>query len=177
LQNIEYYKLILCWNIEYYIMPYLNYRIEKHNEACKAPIVKRLYVRDYDKNGKQRYISYGVTCLNCDVLVTERFHHNPTAKEISKKGEYSPEQEKQFKIIEQKYWIDVTSNNMGGLRKKAYASFNEWVRKLVEAGMNANHAYYRISRSLSGGKPIDIVDRKHKNKRHREVMDQTLGRQ
>jgi hypothetical protein len=158
-------------------MPYLNYRIEKHNEACKAPIVKRLYVRDYDKNGKQRYISYGVTCLNCEVLVIERFHHNPTAKEISKKGEYSPEQEKQFDIIDRKYWIIVTSNNMSGLRKEAYASFNEWVRKLVEAGMNANHAYYRISRNLSGGKPnpIDTVDMKHKNKRFRKIMDQTLG--
>lgn len=116
-------------------------------------------------------------CLNCEVLVIERFHHNPTAKQIRKKGEYSAEQEKQFEIIDTKYWIDVTSNNMSGLRKEAYASFNEWVRKLVEAGMDANHAYYRISRNLSGGKPIETVDMKHRNKRFRKIMDQTLGRQ
>ena len=53
-------------------MPYLNKKITVHNKGCKNPNVKRLYIRDYDNKGKQKYIPYAVTCTNCDALVKEK---------------------------------------------------------------------------------------------------------
>ena len=65
-------------------MPYLNKKITIHNKGCKNPNVKRLYIRDYDNKGKQKYVPYAVTCTNCGALVKEIIVFNPTAKQITK---------------------------------------------------------------------------------------------
>jgi hypothetical protein len=67
-------------------MPYLNSKIKEHNEGCKNPNVKRLYIRDYDSTGIQHYVPYGITCLNCHALVVETLKLNPTKTKLSKYG-------------------------------------------------------------------------------------------
>ena len=66
-------------------MPYLNKKIPVHNKGCKNPNVKRLYIRDYYKNGTQKFLAYAVTCLNCGVVVKEKkIDFNPTKKQPAK---------------------------------------------------------------------------------------------
>ncbi len=67
------------------MMPYLNKKISLHNKGCNNPDVKRLYIRDYDKKGMQRYVAYAVTCLDCGALVKEdKIDFNPTPKQLLK---------------------------------------------------------------------------------------------
>lgn len=55
-------------------MPYLDSKIsEKHKAGCKKPKAKRLYIRDYDKEGgTQAFIPYGITCPSCKVIVLDQ---------------------------------------------------------------------------------------------------------
>ena len=45
-------------------MPYLNDKLtsSQHKDDCKSPSVKRLYIRDYDNKGRQKFVPYGITC-------------------------------------------------------------------------------------------------------------------
>ena len=63
-------------------MPYLDNKIEKHKHKCANPVGKRLYIRDYDDEGKQRFVPWGLTCTTCGVIVKEKFEPNLTPKQI-----------------------------------------------------------------------------------------------
>ena len=60
--------------------------LDRHREGCTDPFnVKRLYIRDYDDNGKQCFISYGLTCLGCNMVIKEVFQQKPTLKQKQEK--------------------------------------------------------------------------------------------
>lgn len=125
-------------------MPYLQSKIKKHNDGCKRPSARRLYIRDYDTKGKQRYIPYGITCLSCGVQVFEKLQHNLTAIELKKKGEYTSEQEDKFVSIDNNLifkFIEAGENN----KSKKFA-VQEYVKKLKEDGMSHESAVYRINK-------------------------------
>ena len=63
-------------------MPYLDNKVEKHKPKCANPVGKRLYIRDYDEEGKQRFVPWGLTCTTCGVIVKEKFKPNLTPKEF-----------------------------------------------------------------------------------------------
>jgi hypothetical protein len=85
-------------------MPYLNKKIPVHNKGCRDPDVKRLYIRDYDKKGTQRYVAYAVSCLNCGALVKEKeIDFNPTKKQLIKiKKERKQQEQQKLKDTEMK---------------------------------------------------------------------------
>lgn len=64
-------------------MPYVDSLIpcESHKEDCPNPLARRLYIRDYDKNGKQRFVPYGVTCTKCGIILKQKYEHNLTDKQ------------------------------------------------------------------------------------------------
>jgi hypothetical protein len=62
-------------------MPYLDSKIEKHHKGCINPVGKRLYIRDYDDNGKQKFVSWGLTCTTCGVVVKGKYERNLTKQE------------------------------------------------------------------------------------------------
>ena len=68
-------------------MPYVDNQIpwDKHKDDCTNPLAKRLYIRDYDDNGKQRFVSWGVTCTNCGVTLRQSYLHNLTKKQKERK--------------------------------------------------------------------------------------------
>jgi hypothetical protein len=65
-------------------MPYLDSKIElsKHRKNCGNPVGKRLYIRDYDDKGKQKFVSWGLTCTTCGVVVKEKYERNLTPREL-----------------------------------------------------------------------------------------------
>lgn len=75
-------------------MPYLDSMIEKHIENCGNPIGKRLYIRGYDDKGKQRFISWGLTCTTCGVVIKQKYEHTTLkqlkARELDRKLEHYP---------------------------------------------------------------------------------------
>lgn len=64
-------------------MPYLDSKIQidKHKRSCSNPVGKRLYIRDYDDEGKQKFVSWGLTCTTCGVVVKEKYERGLTPKE------------------------------------------------------------------------------------------------
>jgi hypothetical protein len=66
-------------------LPYVDSQIpwESHSENCPNPVAKRLYIRDYDKKGNQRFVPWGVTCTNCGVILKQSYEHNLTKKQVS----------------------------------------------------------------------------------------------
>lgn len=66
-------------------MPYLDSKIDKHYKNCINPVGKRLYIRDYDDNGKQKFVSWGLTCTTCGVVVKEKYQHGLTPKQLRKR--------------------------------------------------------------------------------------------
>ena len=96
----------------YYCMPYLDHKIElnKHKKTCLNPVGKRLYIRDYDDKGKQRFVPWGLTCPNCDVVIKENIEHNFLStiqkndmkflKESHFGGEEVYERNQRYKVIE-----------------------------------------------------------------------------
>jgi len=65
-------------------MPYLDSKIEasKHKRNCNNPVAKRLYIRDYDDEGKQRFVSWGMNCTTCGVIVKENYEPIPTPQQL-----------------------------------------------------------------------------------------------
>lgn len=125
-------------------MPYLNSKIKNHNEECKKPSAKRIYVRDYDDKGRQKFVSYGVTCPSCGVIQREEYQKNLTAIALKKKGKYTLEQEQKFVSIDNEFlfsFIKAGENN----KSKKFA-VQEYVKKLKEAGMTHESAVYRINK-------------------------------
>jgi hypothetical protein len=72
-------------------MPYLDSKIDtdKHKKDCGNPVAKRLYIRDYDDKGKQRFVPWGLTCTSCGVVVPneEKYQHSLTPTERKYKDE------------------------------------------------------------------------------------------
>lgn len=70
-------------------MPYLDSKIAgKHKAGCKQPKAKRLYIRDYDVEGKKQiFIPYGITCPSCKVIVLDVSENQP---KVTKKKEPEP---------------------------------------------------------------------------------------
>lgn len=67
-------------------MPYLDSMLEaKHKANCTNPVGKRLYIRDYDNAGKQRFVSWGLTCTTCGVVIKEQYQRNLTPTELERK--------------------------------------------------------------------------------------------
>lgn len=62
-------------------MPYLDSKIDKHYKNCFNPVGKRLYIRDYDTEGKQKFVSWGLTCTTCGVVVKEEYERGLTKQE------------------------------------------------------------------------------------------------
>jgi len=123
-------------------MPYLNSKIEKHNDGCKNPVAKRIYVRDYDDKGKQRFVSYGLTCPSCNIIIKEEYQRNPTAVQKKKHGEYTPEQEKEFASIDLEYMPKVIFSENS---KAGKAVVKEWTQKLIDSGMSKENAIDHIT--------------------------------
>ncbi|HKX20208.1 MAG TPA: hypothetical protein VJM74_00900 [Nitrososphaeraceae archaeon] len=67
-------------------MPYLDGKIEasKHERNCINPVAKRLYISDYDIEGKQRFVSWGMTCTTCGVIVKENYELNLTPEQFKR---------------------------------------------------------------------------------------------
>ena len=65
-------------------MPYLDSKIEtsKHKKSCKNPVGKRLYIRDYNDKGKPSFVSWGLTCTTCGVVIKENYNPNLTPKQL-----------------------------------------------------------------------------------------------
>ena len=67
-------------------MPYLDSKIDsnQHKKDCGNPVAKRLYIRDYDDEGKQRFVPWGLTCTSCGVVIPneEKYQHNLSPKEL-----------------------------------------------------------------------------------------------
>jgi len=65
-------------------MPYLDHKIEArmHKRNCINPVAKRLYIRDYDDEGKQRFVSWGMNCTTCGVIVKENYEPIPTPQQL-----------------------------------------------------------------------------------------------
>jgi hypothetical protein len=61
-------------------MPYLDSKIAiaSHRHDCPDPTARRLYIRDYDKKGKQRFVAWGLTCQHCGETWRQPYRHNPT---------------------------------------------------------------------------------------------------
>ena len=55
-------------------MPYLDSKIErnKHTKACNNPVGKRLYIRDYNDKGKTCFVSCGLICTTCGVVIKRK---------------------------------------------------------------------------------------------------------
>ena len=112
-------------------MPYLDHQIElnKHKKNCVNPVGKRLYIRDYDEEGKQRFTPWGLTCTNCDVVIKEKIDHNflSIAQKEDRKflSEECYERNQRYKVIEKLQRIkrrglgtDPISPKENGFRKR-----------------------------------------------------------
>jgi hypothetical protein len=53
--------------------------------TVSTQVVKRLYIGDYDDRGKQRFISWGMTCTACGIIVKENYEPNLTPERMSRK--------------------------------------------------------------------------------------------
>lgn len=116
-------------------MPYLDSKIDKHKKNCGNPVGKRLYIRDYDDNGKQRFVPWGLTCTTCGVIKREKFESKPTSRLLqSCKGlkmmfnqspEETMEKHQKFKIqdklkrrVRKTQGGDPISSSESGLRRR-----------------------------------------------------------
>ena len=64
-------------------MPYLSLPIENHDKNCTDPYnVKRLWIKDYDDKGRQKFVRYALTCLSCNVIIRDvNFEHTRNKKQ------------------------------------------------------------------------------------------------
>jgi len=138
-------------------MPYLNSKIKKHNKGCRRPSAKRLYIRDYDDKGRQKFVSYGVTCPSCGVLVTEEYQRNPTAIKKEKyqfEKVYTKEQNEIFATIDLKYLPQII------FRQRGKNPVIPWRDELVNAGMTKSDAGKYIIKFLKDDLPPGNSDEK-----------------
>ena len=96
-------------------MPYLDSKIEpnRHKKNCINPVAKRLYIRDYDDNGKQAFVSWGLTCTTCGVVIKQKYQPNLTPKELKRK-------ERHIRLEGSKY-----SKSVGKLGGRPYGTWKE----------------------------------------------------
>jgi hypothetical protein len=161
-------------------VPYLDNKIDKHRINCVNPVGKRLYIRDYDNKGKQRFVSWGLTCTTCGVVIKEKYYPNLTPKqleyrEFDKKLEGS-EQNKRVGQLggntrsweekferNQKYRI---ANKFRRLRRKKLGAepitpresgLRTRIRNLKRYYEWATHYWIQKIRSLDGKKEIESI--------------------
>jgi hypothetical protein len=109
-------------------MPYLNSKLEpsKHKKNCVNPVAKRLYIRDYDYKGNQKFVSWGLTCTTCGIVIKQNYEHNFTkGKRITyhDKGPLEFDRERKFQnkiegLKQKKPRPDRMSPTESGLRKR-----------------------------------------------------------
>ncbi len=121
-------------------MPYLDNKIEKHKPKCANPVGKRLYIRDYDDEGKQRFVPWGLTCTTCSVVVKEKFKTNLTPKQIRSR-------ERDGKLEGSKY--SKTFEKLTGRTPSSWEERLEWKQKRKIA-----NKLERLQRKKLGPEPI-----------------------
>lgn len=158
-------------------MPYLNNKIENHKDGCSDPSAKRLYVRDYDDKGRQRFVSYGITCPSCGVLVTEDYHHNLTFLQRKKMEEienrlskYDQQQRKKFEEIDKEYNLNAMFVMMGKDNKAKSGIVLEWGNKLKDAGMDQDELHIHVFTKMNGS-PQDALSVKNMGHDKREKLE------
>lgn len=67
-------------------MPYLNSKIrpEDHKQGCPKSKVMRLCAKGNNKKGNRTWITRGLECLNCGVVIMHPYQHIPTKKQRDK---------------------------------------------------------------------------------------------
>ena len=121
-------------------MPYLDSKIEKHKINCTNPVGKRLYIRDYDDNGKQRFAPWGLTCTTCGVVVKQKFRPNLTPKQLE-------DREFDRKLEGSKY--SKTFEKLTGRSRSSWEENLEWKQKRKIA-----KKLERLQRKKLGPEPI-----------------------
>jgi hypothetical protein len=145
-------------------MPYVDSLIpwESHKEDCPNPLARRLYIRDYDKNGKQRFVPWGLTCTKCGIIVKQKYEHNLSPKEkkredmqkrLDQNEEYSKAMETAFgpKLSkeEKEHNLDWYHKNVKIARRKAKESK---IRKKVSEVVNRQlERAYKIRLAIREG--------------------------
>jgi hypothetical protein len=121
-------------------MPYLDSKIDKHKNNCVNPVGKRLYIRDYDDEGNQRFVPWGITCTTCGVVVKEKFEPNLTPRQIrSREMDRKLENSKYSKTFEK-----LTGRSLSSWEEKL-----EWKQKRKIA-----KKLERLQRKKLGPEPI-----------------------
>lgn len=144
-------------------MPYLDHKIDinKHKKTCVNPVGKRLYIRDYDEEGKQRFVSWGLTCTSCGVVIKEKFQHNLSTTQKSLKenpiiSEECYERNQRYKVIDKlkrlrrrRLGPDPITPKENGFRKriKGYNQLytcNDKLRNLIRWNPNIVEAFLNM---------------------------------
>jgi hypothetical protein len=108
-------------------MPYLHSKIEpgKHKKNCGNPVAKRLYIRDYDDKGNQKFVSWGLTCTSCGVVVKQKYQRNLTKgertyhdKELLEYARKRKVRQKLERLQRKKLGPDPISPTESGLRRR-----------------------------------------------------------
>lgn len=117
-------------------MPYLDSKIDKHYKNCFNPVGKRLYIRDYDDSGKQKFVSWGLTCTTCGVVVKENYERNLTKEE--------------------RHSLEV-NRNLGPIMSKAFGGKEETDKEYLERqrAYKIRDKLQRMQRKKMGGGPMD----------------------
>jgi hypothetical protein len=82
----------------------------KHKRNCINPVAKRLYIRDYDDKGKQRFVSWGMTCITCGVIVKDNYEPNLMPERMAPKEAGLRDKiglQKQFYELMALHWGDL----------------------------------------------------------------------
>ena len=120
--------------------PYLDSMIQKHKKNCWNPVGKRLYIRDYDDNGKRRFVSWGLTCTTCGIVVKEKYERNLTKQERQRlEWHQKPTGEKYEKLIQM----------LGGRKPLSDQEYIQWLRQRKLEGK-----LKRLERRRLGKEPI-----------------------
>ena len=97
-------------------------------------------VRDYDQKGRQKFVPFGVICINCCVSIIEEYQRNLTPvqrkkmeQEDTRLSKYTEEQNRQFDEIDKDYFMKSFALLLGGSNNDKRVVILEWGRKLKAA--------------------------------------------
>jgi len=158
-------------------MPYLDSKIDKHYKNCDNPVGKRLYIRDYDDKGKQKFVSWGLTCTTCGVVVKEKYERNLTKverryhdKETLEWSRKRKIEHKLFRLKRRKGGPDSVTYREEKLRKRLTGmgifckdmfqkghSGIPWDDELAEQFLNTYPAYWQLKQVLEPAGSIMAV--------------------
>jgi hypothetical protein len=74
----------------------------QHNKDCANPVGKRLYIRDYNDEGKSCFVPWGLTCTTCGVVIKEKFQHNLPKSQKERKERYDIHDKELFEHVQQR---------------------------------------------------------------------------